>query len=75
VEEKTLQVFAVSELRRAKEQLGAEVTGLRLWAGVLKQEDRGLSEARELGPQGLEAPCLSNVFIELFAVVGLRGGG
>jgi hypothetical protein len=34
-------VLAGAEMRRVKEQLGAEVCGLKLWIEVLEQDDRG----------------------------------
>jgi hypothetical protein len=57
-----------------EQELSAEVGEWKQQVEVLEQENREISEARELRPQGQKAAGLSNDLGELIAVVGLRGG-
>jgi hypothetical protein len=52
----------------------AAADGLKLRVEPLEQDNRGLSEGKELRPQSQEVPGLSGCLGELIAVVGLRGG-
>jgi predicted nuclease with TOPRIM domain len=74
VDENGCRVLEGAQMGRTNEELGAEVGGLKLRVEVLEQENRRLSEAKELRPQNQEARSLSSDFSELIAVVLLRSG-
>jgi hypothetical protein len=69
-----LHVYLAGDVGRENEHLGVDVGGLKLWVEVLAQDNRGLSEVKELRPQSQEAPGRPNDFSELMEVVGLLGG-
>jgi hypothetical protein len=75
VEESNHQFLHGAEMRKVKEQRGAEVRASGLLVEVLEQDNPRLSEAKKLRPPTLGAPRLTNSFDELIAVVALRGGG
>jgi hypothetical protein len=53
------------KLRRAKEQLGAEVGALKLRVEVLEQDARWLLNVKEFRSQSEEAPGLSGDFDDI----------
>jgi hypothetical protein len=67
-------VLAADEMRRANEQLGAAVAGLKLRVQVLEQTNPGTFNSKELFPQCQKALCLLANFSGPAAVVGVARG-